>query len=301
MIAEVSEQSITVQSIIFHTAPASLERALVGIERAVEVGRSEGMHGHVRVSYGDSSSSPVLTNEQLERWRTQFPLIADIRYEFFGENLGHGGGQNRLASSTTTDLLLISNPDIIPSARALGYLARVLADSTVGIAEGKQLPLEHPKDYDTATGDTAWASGAFCMFRTEQFQGIGGFDHRSFFMHGDDVDLSWRFRHAGHRVLFQPAAVVFHDKRLNGDGTWAPSGAERYYSAESALFLAYKWSRDDILESLLADMSNFPDDTIQKAVKEFERRRAEGELPERLDPTHTTAEFTGGNYAAHRW
>lgn len=295
------EQSITVQSVIFHTSLESLEHALAGIERAVEVGRSEGMHGLVRVSYGDSSPSPMLTDEQLERWRTQFPLIADIRYEFFGENLGHGGGQNRLASSTTTDLLVISNPDIIPSARALGYLARVLDDSTVGIAEGKQLPLEHPKDYDRLTGATAWASGAFAMFRTVQFQGIGGFDHHSFFMYGDDVDLSWRFRSEGHRVIFQPAAAVFHDKRLNSDGAWAPTEAERYYSAESSLFLAYKWSRDDILETLLANMSNFPDDTIQRAVREFERRRAEGELPERLDPTHKTAEFAGGNYAAHRW
>ena len=139
------------------------------------------------------------------------------------------------------------------------------------------------------------------MFRTAQYRELGGFDHESFFMHGDDVDLSWRYRARGFRIIFQPAAVVFHDKRLNSEGQWDPTHAERYYSAESALFLAYKWSRDDILESLLRNLSGVEDEVILRAVAEFSRRRTEGSLPDRLDPANLTAEFTKGNYASHRW
>ena len=294
------DDSITIQSIIFHTPADRLESALASIDAAAVIGVAEGLHGSVGVSYGDCSPSPSLTTSQLDAWREKFPSLT-IDYEFFGENLGHGGGQNRLAVKTSTDLLVIGNPDVIPAAKTLGHLVDVMADATVGIVEAKQLPLEHPKDYDKLTGATGWASGAFSMFRTAQFLDIGGFDHESFFMYGDDVDLSWRFRARGFRIIFQPAAIVFHDKRLTLQGDWSPTTAERYYSAESALLLAYKWSRDDILENLLVNMAGADDESIQGALAEFTRRRDSGALPVRMDPTNSTAEFTKGNYAAHRW
>ncbi|WP_291047880.1 glycosyltransferase [Herbiconiux sp.] len=171
----------------------------------------------------------------------------------------------------------------------------------IGIAEAKQLPLEHPKDYDRVSGATSWASGAFSMFRTAEFRDLGGFDHDSFFMYGDDVDLSWRYRLRGFQVIFQPAAAVFHDKRLGPDGEWLASDTERYFSAESALMLAHKWSRDDVLERLLESMSGFPDEIIRRAVAGYLDRRERGALPERLDPEGTTGEFVAGNYAVHRW
>ena len=293
--------SITIQSVLFHTPISALERALSSIDRGAEVGRREGLHGPVEVAYGDCSPSPEVTGAVLEEWRERFTNIANIRYMFFGENLGHGGAQNRVAQETTTDLLVISNPDVLPSARTLGHLVEVLEDNTVGIAEAKQLPLEHPKSYDRVSGATSWASGAFSMFRAAQFRDVGGFDAESFFMYGDDVDLSWRFRSIGFRVIFQPAATVFHDKRLNARAEWLPTQVERYYSAESALLLAYKWSRDDILETLLSQMRDFPDEDIKNAVREFDKRRVEDTLPPRLDPENLTAEFTSGNYAEHRW
>lgn len=293
--------SITIQSVLFHTPISSMEHALASIDWSAEIGRREGLHGLVEVAYGDCSPSPGVTETVLAGWRERFTNIANIKYSFFGENLGHGGAQNRIAQDTTTDLLVISNPDVLPSARTLGYLVEVLEDKTVGIAEAKQLPLEHPKSYDRVSGATSWASGAFSMFRAAQFRDLGGFDPVSFFMYGDDVDLSWRFRIVGYRVIFQPAATVFHDKRLNARAEWLPTQAERYYSAESALLLAYKWSRDDVLGTLLSQMRAFPDDIIRSAVREFDKRNVEERLPPRLDLQNLTAEFTSGNYAEHRW
>ncbi|MDZ4374093.1 MAG: glycosyltransferase family 2 protein [Phenylobacterium sp.] len=52
-------------------------------------------------------------------------------------------------------------------------------------------------------------SGAcFCM-RREDFESVGGFDEQ-FFLHVEDVDLCWRVREAGGRVLFHPRAEVVH-------------------------------------------------------------------------------------------
>ncbi|MFB2584790.1 hypothetical protein [Herbiconiux liukaitaii] len=292
--------SITLQSVLFHTPAESLVRALESVDRVSQLGQSSGRHGLVDVSYGDCSPSPVFQDDEIDSLNKRFSGIK-IRYTHFGRNLGHGGAQNQLAARTETDRLVTANPDVLPSHRTLGELTAVLEDKTIGIAEAKQLPLEHPKEYDRASGATSWASGAFSMFRTVEFVDLGGFDHESFFMYGDDVDLSWRYRLRGFQVIFQPAAIAFHDKRLGGSGEWLASETEQYYSAESALMLAYKWSRDDILDRLLENMTDFPDPIIQRAVTAFLKRRDEGALPLRLDEGNTTAEFVNGNYAGHRW
>lgn len=46
-------------------------------------------------------------------------------------------------------------------------------------------------------------------FRRDVFDVVGGFDER--FEYGSDVDFSWRLVDAGHRVRFQPTAVIRHD------------------------------------------------------------------------------------------
>jgi GT2 family glycosyltransferase len=52
-------------------------------------------------------------------------------------------------------------------------------------------------------------SGAcFCM-RREDFDRVQGFDE-GYFLHVEDVDLCWRVREAGGRVLFHPRAEVVH-------------------------------------------------------------------------------------------
>ena len=48
----------------------------------------------------------------------------------------------------------------------------------------------------------------FAMPRFDFFE-MGGFD-TGFFLHVEDVDLCWRVRGSGGKVLFQPAAQVVH-------------------------------------------------------------------------------------------
>ncbi|MBF4514084.1 glycosyltransferase [Plantibacter sp. VKM Ac-2885] len=296
-----STPSVTVQSVLFHTPPEAIERALEATHRAAEIGWLEKTGGAVVVSFGDCSPTPTLTESWLRVWRDRFPSLSEIRYEFFGENLGHGGAQNRIAASTTSDYLVIANPDIVISPRAIQSLLKVFADPAVGIAEAKQLPLEHPKDYDSRTGATSWAAGAYSMFPTRLFKDIGGFDAESFFMYCDDVDLSWRIREVGRKIVFQPGASVFHAKTLSENGRWRPTSSERYFSAEAALLLTYKWSRPDLTDQILSSFDASGDLDAARAAREFRSRMERDALPEQRDPHHRTAEFTDGNYATHRF
>ena len=143
----------------------------------------------------------------------------------------------------------------------------------VGIVEARQIPLEHPKKFDPVDGSTSWASGACMMIRAELLQQIGGFDGDSFFMYCDDVDFSWRARLAGYQVIHQPSARVFHDKRIQVDGRLVVSDAERYYSAEAALLMAWKYSRPDLVALWSEEMLATSESPKVKAVQEFPRPR----------------------------
>lgn len=53
--------------------------------------------------------------------------------------------------------------------------------------------------------------GAFMMIRRKAVEQVGLLDE-SFFMYGEDLDLAYRLKQAGWRVLYNPAVVVLHRK-----------------------------------------------------------------------------------------
>jgi hypothetical protein len=73
-------------------------------------------------------------------------------------------------------------------------------------------------------------------FRKDALEEIGGFDPQ-FRVAGDDVDICWRLRDAGHVLGFSPAAVVWHAPRAS---VRAFMRQQRGYGAAEAL-LERKW------------------------------------------------------------
>jgi GT2 family glycosyltransferase len=296
--------SIQVQSVLYGEASATfagVERAVLSLGRAAELAIAAGIAGRVELSYGDSSSSRCLTAPQLEQLRGLYPETLRIQYDFFDGNLGSAAGHNRLAQAAMTDFILVQNPDVVVSPRLLINLLSVFRLPGIGMAEAKQLPIEHPKDYDPQTGETSWATTACALIPLDLFRALGGFDSETFFLYSDDVDFSWAVRLAGYKVIFQPGAVVFHDKRLSDEGKWQPSGAERYYSAEAALLLAHKWSRPEIVGRILAEFEAYGDPVTSRAKASFETRARNGTLPTPRDPDHRIGQFIDGTYAQHRY
>lgn len=292
---------IQVQSVLYGNAFASVERAVLSLGRAAELAIGYGIAGQVALRYGDSSERPCLSADDLDRLRALYPHALDIHYDFFDANLGSARGHNRLAKMAEADFILVQNPDVVVSPRLLINLLQVFAVAGAGMAEAKQLPIEHPKDYDTQTGETAWATTACAMIPLRLFRALGGFDADSFFLYCDDVDFSWSVRLAGYKVIFQPGAVAFHDKRLSDEGKWQPSSAERYYSAEAALLLAHKWSRPEIVEKIRGEFLARGDPVSSRALAAYEERLRDGLLPVPRDAGHRVGLFLGGMYALHRY
>jgi hypothetical protein len=94
---------------------------------------------------------------------------------------------------------------------------------------------------------------------------------------------------------------VYHDKRIQADGKVAVSEAERYYSAEAALLMAWKYSRPDLVDEWSEELLGSSEIPHLKAVEEFRRRAQTGTLPTPLDPEARVAEFVGHYYGEHRF
>jgi GT2 family glycosyltransferase len=294
--------TLRIQSILFHNEPGSIRNALRSIRRAADLAIARGIYDKVEVAYGDCSTYAVLGDQEVARLREEHAGYFDLKVTFFGRNLGSAKGHNTLLEDVGTDRVLIMNPDVVLAPDALIELSLPFAQADVGMVEARQLPIEHPKFYDTLTGETPWATTACALIPRHVFSRIGPFDSDTFFLYCDDVDFSWRVRLAGMRVIYQPTATAFHDKRLSDTGGWLPGGAEKYYSAEAALLLAFKWSREDITRRLLHEWQAQDLDYLTRAATEFRRREDANLLPQQLDPEHKVAQFIDdGMYAKHRF
>ena len=54
-----------------------------------------------------------------------------------------------------------------------------------------------------------WATGAALFVRSQLFQELGGFDP-DYFAHSEEIDLCWRIKRAGYKVMARPRSVVYH-------------------------------------------------------------------------------------------
>ena len=293
-------RSVAVQVVLY----GNDARRLVGLAGAV---RAVVAHARrhldldaVAVRLGDSSPTPCLDGEDVGRLRSALGDVP-LTYEFFDANLGSGGGSNALAACGDEEAIWVLNPDTYPAPSAMSELLNALGGDDVAIAEARQIPIEHPKAYDPTTGDTPWASGFSMIVRRSVFDGVGGFDAQFFPMYCDDVDLSWRVRAAGWRVVHVPTAVVLHDKPIESGGAIRWSHDEARWSHLARLWLYRKYGRPDLEAAFLASIDDGSDPVAADAAAEFRRRTGSGESPEPFDGARRVALFDSGRYAPHRF
>ena len=313
--------ALRVQTVRYGRDAPGLLRMLRSVTAAARRLREGAADSALTVAIGDCGGPEgpdALVGEKVLTEAREILARADISLDYvaFMTNTGHGAGQNLLAKRTAgslgaggeRDVLVLLNPDTYLSPNCLATLLGVLDDDTVGIAEGRQIPLEHPKAFDPVTGDTPWASGCLMAMRASVFDALGGFEP-AFFLHGDDVDLSWRARLGGLRVRHMPEAAVFHDKELMATGFPAPSAEEEYQVVLARLLLGHRAERPDVVDRWLSWAEVHGSELHREAAAEFLRRRAEGALPTTYraalglpaEAVASVALFHEGEYAEHRF
>jgi GT2 family glycosyltransferase len=170
-----------------------------------------------------------------------------------GGNAGFGAGCNRGAAATDAGVLVFLNPDTVARPGAVAALAGRLEDPTVGVVQARLRLLERPHTLNSSGnvvhvsglawpggyGDAAetvaelqeipYASGAALAIRADLFRELGGFTEE-LFLYQEDLELCWRARLHGLRVVVEPAADVLHDYVLD-----RPGRSKEYYLERNRL------------------------------------------------------------------
>lgn len=232
--------------VVGYGAPEWLDRCLVSLAGA---GRPALSHEVVVV---DNASTPPLAG-------VLTAPLGGVRLVTLERNVGFGRACNFGASLAVGERVLFLNPDTEVLPGAVDALAAFLDDdSGRGLVGGRTLTPDGSPDpasvwgapslwsqacfatglstvlagthafdpeslgwwgYDTER-EVGVVTGCLLMARREVLAELGGFDE-SYFMYGEDVDLSVRARRAGYRPSFTPEAAVVH-----GKGVTSTSGAK---------------------------------------------------------------------------
>ncbi len=94
---------------------------------------------------------------------------------------------------------------------------------------------EDKGQYDTIV-DVDWTSGACMCVRTNVYKECGGLD-AAFFAHMEEIDLCWRMRNKGWRLVCLPESVVYH---LGGGSLNYESPRKTYLNHRNNLLMIYK-------------------------------------------------------------
>lgn len=103
--------------------------------------------------------------------------------------------------------------------------------------------IENDTDQYNNTREIFWATGA-CMFvRADLFHANGGFDE-DFFAHMEEIDLCWRMKHQGYKIMVCADSKVFH---VGGGTLPKKSSFKTYLNMRNNITLLYKNLNSDRL------------------------------------------------------
>ena len=167
----------------------------------------------------------------------------DVIIHQLDENYGFAGGYNEgLKRIIGSDYFVLLNSDVEVSENWIQPIVELMErDKTIAACQPKVLqyanktqfehagaaggwmdylgyPFCRGRIFETVEEDKGqyenaeeifWASGAAFFIRSELFFQIGGLDE-SFFAHMEEIDLCWRLKRAGYKIMVEPKSYVYH-------------------------------------------------------------------------------------------
>ncbi len=206
------------------------------------------------------------TDDSIDLLKKKFP---EVKLLILSENFGFAEGYNRALQKIEATYYVLLNSDVEVTP---GWIAPVIAlmenDEDIAAVAPKLLMFDQRTvfEYAGAAGgfidalgypfcrgrifdhvesdqgqydddaEVFWATGA-CMFvKSEVFHSLGGFD-ASFFAHMEEIDLCWRMKNRGYKIMYTSKSSVYHV----GGGTLNKENAHKtFLNYRNNLFMLYK-------------------------------------------------------------
>jgi len=197
------------------------------------------------IKYSDRDDTKIIvadngsTDNSIQYLQEKFPAVELIDLK---KNYGFARGYNLALKQIDAQYFILLNSDVEVSQGWLEPCIKILEeDKETAVVQPKILSYNQPDkfeyagaaggfidlfgypfcrgrilnrmesdhgQYDKST-PVFWASGA-CMFvKSEAFNRAGGFDE-DFWAHMEEIDLCWRLKNRGYKIIYQPNSVVYH-------------------------------------------------------------------------------------------
>ena len=190
---------------------------------------------NLEIVVGDNGSS----DDSIAFLQQTYPSVSIICNN---DNYGFTGGYNRVLAQVQADYYILLNSDVEVQP---GWIEPVIAlmetDPQIAAAAPKILAYNQKTHFEHAgaaggfidkfgypfcrgrifynieedrgqynePGEIFWATGAAMFVKKKYWDRAGGFDE-SFFAHMEEIDLCWRLKNMGYKVMYCPQSVVYH-------------------------------------------------------------------------------------------
>ncbi len=179
------------------------------------------------------------TDNSVDFIKTNFPTVNIIIND---KNYGFAGGYNKALQQVSAKYYVLLNSDVEVTKNWINPIIKLMetdekiaacqpkikdynnkeyfeyAGAAGGFIDKYGYPLCRGRIFDNLEKDhhqyndvkeIFWASGACLFIKSELYHKIGGLDEY-FFAHMEEIDLCWRLKNIGYKIMVCPQAEVFH-------------------------------------------------------------------------------------------
>ncbi len=207
------------------------------------------------------------TDDSLNLLKNKFPAVKTIELP---NNSGYTGGYNKALKLIKAKYYILLNSDIeVTPDWTIPLINLMESDNTIAAAQPKIKSFHEKTKFEYAgaaggfidslgypfcrgrfigaatetdngqyddTREIFWATGAAMIVRADLYHEMEGLDE-NFFAHMEEIDLCWRLKRAGYKIMVCPSSTVYHV----GGGTlpvWSPR--KTYYNFRNNIAMLYK-------------------------------------------------------------
>lgn len=217
---------------------------------------------NLEIIVGDNASS----DNSIHYLKSHFPSVTIIQND---ENYGFSEGYNRVLSGLKADYFVLLNSDVEVTPNWIEPVITLMEkDALIAAAQPKLLsyqdktkfehagaaggfldiygyPFCRGRIFDTVETDSGqynqpseifWASGAAFFIKRNYWLEAGGLDP-DFFAHMEEIDLCWRLKNKGYKIMYCPNSMVYH---LGGGTLNSESPYKTYLNFRNNLVMLQK-------------------------------------------------------------
>jgi len=270
---QLSEDKIAVQQVLTRGVPKKKEEwpsvAVVILNYNGRKHLEEFLPSVVKASYPNQQihiADNGSTDDSLAFLRQHYPAL---QLHELQENHGFAKGYNEAMKLVDADYFVLLNSDVEVAENWLEPVIELMEqDATIGACQPKVMayleknkfehagaaggwmdhwgyPFCRGRVFDHIEEDEGqydeveeifWATGAAMFVRPRLYRELGGFDP-DFFAHLEEIDLCWRIKRAGYKIMAQPKSVVYH---LGGGTLQYDNPHKTYLNFRNSLFTLVK-------------------------------------------------------------